>query len=170
MDAAKRALSINPAVPNGYIALVQAVSALNQPEQVFATLQDAATKGGDKAILSQVALQQADKAYKSGQTSKSRVDYQRAVRFSQLSDQLGPSNDAKFLLGYNAFLVGQSSITEATERKNCELARTAREHFTLAEANLPAGGQKFPTEAAQLLSAIPQFTPAVNDAIKRLCR
>ncbi|HXG72220.1 MAG TPA: tetratricopeptide repeat protein [Gemmatimonadaceae bacterium] len=170
LDAAKRALSINPAVPNGYVALVQAVSGLNQPEQVFTTLQDAATKGGDKAILSQVALQQADKAYKAGQTSKSKADYQRAVRFSQLSDQLAPSNDAKFLLGYNAFLVGQSSITEATERKNCELARTAREHFTLAEANLPAGGQKFPTEAAQLLAAIPQFTPAVNDAIKRLCR
>ena len=170
IDAAKRAISINAAVPNGYLALIQATGALNQPEQVFLTLQDAAAKGADKAILSQVALQQGNKAYQAGQASKSRVDFQRAIRFLQLSDQMSPSADAKFLLGASAFLVGQSATSDANDTKSCELARLARDSFTLAQANLPAGGQKFPTEAAQLLGAIPQFTPAVDNEIKRFCR
>jgi len=46
----------------------------------------------------------------------------------------------------------------------------ARDAFTLAQANLPAGGQKYPNEAAQLLTAIPQFTPAVDNEIKRFCK
>ena len=49
--------------------------------------------------------------------------------------------------------------TMRLERRSCDLARMAREAFTLAEINLPAGGQKYPNEAAQLLTAIPQFTP-----------
>jgi hypothetical protein len=87
-----------------------------------------------------------------------------------MSDSLEASADAKFLVGASAFSVGQSATIEANERKSCELARTAQSAFTLAQLNLPAGGQKFPNEAAQLLNAIPQFTPAVENEIKRFCR
>ena len=42
--------------------------------------------------------------------------------------------------------------------------------FNLASMNLPAGGQKYPNEAAQLMTAIPQFTPAVDNEVKRFCK
>ena len=170
IDAAKRALAIDPKVENGYLQLVQAVSALNQPDQVMAALQTAAANGGDKSVLSKVALQQGSNAYKAGQASKNRADFQLAIKFLQLSDQLESSADAKFLMGASAFSLGQSATNDANERKSCDLARTARDAFTLAEANLPAGGQKYPTEAAQLLAAIPQFTPTVENEIKRFCK
>jgi len=59
------------------------------------------------------------------------------------------SVDAKFLLGASAFSLGQSATIDATRRSSCDLARTARDAFNLAQMNLPAGGQKYPNEAAQ---------------------
>lgn len=169
-DAARRALAANPKLENAYLVLAQAQGQLNQPEAVATTLQDAARNGVNKTILAQLALQQGNTLFKAAQASKDRADFQRAIRFLAMSDSLEASADAKFLIGASAFSVGQSATIEANERKNCALARTARDSFTLAQANLPAGGQKFPNEAAQLLTAIPQFTPAVDNMISRFCK
>ncbi len=169
-DAAKRALVANPKLENAYLILAQAQGQLNQPEAVAITLQDAARNGVNKTILAQLALQQGNTLFKAAQASKDRADFQRAIRFLAMSDSLEASADAKFLIGASAFSIGQSATIEANDRKSCELARTARDAFTLAQANLPAGGQKFPNEAAQLLTAIPQFTPAVENEIKRFCK
>ena len=120
--------------------------------------------------LSQLALKQGSDAYKAGKASKDRADFQRAIKFLQLSDQLQTSADAKFLLGASAFSLGQSAVNDANEKRSCDLARMARDAFNLASINLPAGGQKYPNEAAQLLTAIPQFTPAVDNEVKRFCK
>ncbi len=170
IDAANRALTIDPKLENGYLLLAQAQGQLNQPDAFAATLQRGAANGANKSILAQIALQQGNNAFKAAQASKARPDFQRAIRYLAMSDSLEASADAKFLIGASAFSVGQSATIDANERKSCELARTARDAFTLAQANLPAGGQKFPNEAAQLLTAIPQFTPAVDNEIKRFCR
>jgi predicted Zn-dependent protease len=170
LDAAKKAVAANPKSPNGYFLLATVQAALKQYDDVVNTLNQAKANGVDGSALSQIALQQGSNAYKEGVASKDRADYQRAVKFLQLSDQLQSSADAKFLLGASAFSIGQSATTDANEKRSCELARTARDAFTLAQANLPAGGQKYPNEAAQLLTAIPQFTPAVDNEIKRFCK
>ena len=170
LEAAKKAVAANPKNPQGYFLLATIQGALNQYDDVANTLNQAKANGADPTGLSQIALQQGSNAYKAGQGSKDRADFQRAIKFLQLSDQLQPSADAKFLLGASAFSLGQSATIDANERRSCDLAKMAREAFTLAQMNLPAGGQKYPNEAAQLLAAIPQFTPAVNDEIKRLCK
>ena len=170
LDVAKRAVAANPKNSNGYILLASIQGGLNQYDDLVNTLNQAKANGADAATLSQLALQQGSNAYKAGVASKDRADYQRAIKFLQLSDQLQSSADAKFLLGASAFSIGQSATTDANERRSCELARLARDSFTLAQANLPAGGQKYPNEAAQLLTAIPQFTPAVDNEIKRFCK
>jgi tetratricopeptide (TPR) repeat protein len=169
-DVARRAIVANPKLENAYLILAQAQGGLNQPDAVAQTLQEAARNGVNKTILAQLALQQGNTLFKAAQASKERVDFQRAIRFLAMSDSLEASADAKFLIGASAFSVGQSATIEANEKKNCALARTARDSFTLAQANLPAGGQKFPNEAAQLLTAIPQFTPAVDNMIGRFCK
>jgi tetratricopeptide (TPR) repeat protein len=170
LDVAKRAVAANPKNANAYFLLASIQGGLSQYDDVVNTLNQAKANGADATALSQLALQQGSNAYKAGQGSKDRADFQRAIRFLQLSDQLQPSVDAKFLLGASAFSLGQSATNDALERRSCELARMARDAFTLAQINLPAGGQKYPNEAAQLLTAIPQFTPAVNDEIKRFCK
>jgi len=170
LDAAKRAVSADPKNAQAYYLLATIQGALNQYDDVIGTINTAKMNGGDPNVLSQLALQQGSNAFKAGQASKDRADFQRAIKFLQLSDQLQASVDAKFLLGASAFSVGQSAATDASEKKSCDLARTARDAFNLASMNLPAGGQKFPNEAAQLLTAIPQFTPAVDSEVKRFCK
>ena len=170
LDAAKKAVAANPKNPNGYFLLATIQGALNQYDDLTNTLNLAKQNGADPSGLSALALQQGSNAYKAGQASKDRADFQRAIKFLQLSDQLQSSADAKFLLGASAFSLGQSATIDANEKKSCDLARTARDAFNLAQMNLPAGGQKYPNEAAQLLTAIPQFTPAVDNEVKRFCK
>src|SRR5256714_1567969 len=169
-DAAKKAVAANPKNAQGYFLLATIQGALNKNDDLTATLQTARNNGADPGSLSQLALKAGSDAYKAGQASKEIADFQRAIKFLQLSDQLQASADAKFLLGASAFSVGQTATIAANEKRSCDLARTARDAFNLASMNLPAGGQKYPNEAAQLMTAIPQFTPAVDNEVKRFCK
>jgi tetratricopeptide (TPR) repeat protein len=170
LDAAKKSVAANPKNPGGYFLLATVQDSLNQYDDLVNTLQTAKNNGVDPGALAQMALKQGSDAYKAGQGSKDRADFQRAIKFLQLSDALQTSADAKFLLGASAFSLGQSATIDANEKRSCELAKTARDAFNLAQINLPAGGQKYPNEAAQLLTAIPQFTPAVDNEVKRFCK
>ncbi|MEO8194115.1 MAG: hypothetical protein ABI681_09690 [Gemmatimonadales bacterium] len=170
LAAVNRALALNPRVENGYVQKAVILGALGQPDSVLVLIRSAAANGGDKHTLAQLALKQGSDAYKAGNASKSRPDLQRAVQFLTLSDQLEASADAKFLAGASAFLIGQSAVNEAQEKKSCALARLAKESFTTAQENVPAGLASYPDAAKQLLTAIPQFTPAVDDQIRRFCK
>jgi hypothetical protein len=143
---------------------------LNLYDDLATTLHDARTNGVDPALLSPLALKQGNDGYKLGVVSKDRADFQRAIKFLQLSDTLQSSVDAKFLLGASAFSLGQSAVNDANDKKNCDLARMARDAFNLASINLPVAGKKYPTEVAQLMNAIPQFMPAVESEVKRYCK
>jgi tetratricopeptide (TPR) repeat protein len=169
-DAAKKAVACNPKNAQGYFLLATIQSGLNKNDDLAITLQTARTNGADPGALSQLALKAGSDAYKAATASKEIADYQKAIKFLQLSDQLQSSADAKFLIGASAFSVGQTATISANEKRSCDLARTARDAFNLASINLPAGGQKYPNEAAQLLTAIPQFTPAVDNEVKRFCK
>jgi tetratricopeptide (TPR) repeat protein len=168
--ALKQALQRDPKVPGGYLQLVLLYSSLNQPDSAFAAVQLASNNGVDKAQLGQVVLKLGSDAYKAGNASKKRDDLLRAVKYLKLSNELSASPDAQFLMGASAFLVGQSAVNEAQDTKSCPLARLAKEHFAIAQENVPAGLQAYPDAAKQLLNAIPQFTPAVDDQIRRFCR
>ena len=170
LDAVNKVLAADPKNAQAYFLKAQIQSGLNQSSEMMQTLQTAKANGADPGALSQLALKAGSDAYKAGQASKDIADFQRAIQFLQLSDQLQSSADAKFLLGASAFSVGQTATISANEKRSCELARTARDAFNLASMNLPAGGQKYPNEAAQLLTAIPQFTPAVDNEVKRFCK
>jgi len=170
LDAVNKVLAADPKNSNAYFLKSQIQAGLNQNDELAQTLQTAKQNGVDPGALSQLALKAGSDAYKAGQASKDIADFQRAIRFLQLSDQLQTSADAKFLLGASAFSVGQTATISANEKRSCDLARTARDAFNLASINLPAGGQKYPNEAAQLLTAIPQFTPAVDNEVKRFCK
>jgi tetratricopeptide (TPR) repeat protein len=170
LTAINRALAVNPKVEGGYAQKALILSAMNMPDSVLNTLKLAAAGGGDKKTLAQVALKSGSDAYKAGNVSKNRADLQRAVQFLTLSNQLDTSTDAQFLAGASAFLIGQSAVNEAQDTKSCTLARLAKENFGIAQENVPAGLQAYKDAAQQLLTAIPQFTPAVDDQIRRFCK
>jgi tetratricopeptide (TPR) repeat protein len=170
VDAAKKAIAANPKNPQAYFLLATVQDSLNQYDDLATTLQNARSNGIDPALLAPLALKQGNDAYRGGTVSKNRADFQRAIKFLQLSDTLQSSVDAKFLLGASAFSLGQSAVYDANEKKSCDLAKMAQAAFNLASINLPAGGQKYPTEAAQLLRAIPQFAPTADAEVKQYCK
>jgi len=170
LTAINAALAANPKVDNGYAQKILILNAMNMPDSVLNTLKLAQAAGVDKKTLGQLALKSGSDAYKAGNASKKREDLARAVQFLTLADQLDPSADAKFLAGASAFLIGQSAVNEAQDTKSCALARMAKENFGIAQDNVPAGLQSYPDAAKQLLTAIPQFTPAVDDQIRRFCK
>ena len=170
LQAINRALAVNPKVENGYAQKILILTSMNVPDSVLNTIRTAQAAGVDKKTLGQLALKMGSDSYKAGNASKNRTDLARAVQFLSLADQLEPSASAKFLSGASSFLIGQSAVTEAQDTKSCTLARLAKESFAAAQENVPAGLTEFPDAAKQLLTAIPQFTPAVDDQVKRFCK
>lgn len=165
-----RALAANPKVENGYAQKILILTSMNVPDSVLNTIRTAQAAGVEKKTLGQLALKMGSDSYKAGNASKNRTDLQRAVQFLTLADQLEPSASAKFLSGASSFLIGQSAVTEAQDTKSCTLARLAKDSFAAAQENVPAGLTDFPDAAKQLLTAIPQFTPAVDDQVRRFCK
>lgn len=167
---AQRAVSLNPKIEGGYAQLALIQGGLGQADAAMATIRTGVAAGADKSPLAAVALASGQAAYKAGNASKNRADFQRAMQLLALSDQLDPSPNAKFLLGVSAFSVGQSAIVEAQTSKSCQLARLAKESFATAQENVPAGLQNYPDAAKQVLTAIPQYTPATDEMVKRFCK
>jgi tetratricopeptide (TPR) repeat protein len=167
-----RVLAVNPRIEGGYAQKALILSNMNQPDSALAVINACAAVPVpyDKKGCAQVALKMGSDAYKAGNASKARPDLQKAVQFLLLSDKLDPSADAKFLAGASSFLIGQSAVNEAQTTKSCTLARLAKDSFNAAQENVPAGLTSYPDAAKQLLTAIPQFTPAVDDQVKRFCK
>jgi tetratricopeptide (TPR) repeat protein len=170
LAAAQKAVQINPKVENGCVQVAMIQGAMGQQDAMVSTIRGCAGNGGDKHTFAQIILAEGNKAYKSGNASKSRADFQKAIQLLQLSDQLEPSSDAKFLIGVSAFSIGQSAITDAQSSKSCQLARQAKEMWAMAQENVPAGLQSYPDAAKQVLTAIPQYTPATDEMVKRYCK
>ncbi|HUR92758.1 MAG TPA: tetratricopeptide repeat protein [Gemmatimonadaceae bacterium] len=167
-QAAQRALAADPSAAEPYVILATIYGDAN-PDSVYAVL-SRAPSGGNSALIAQLALAQGNNAYRAGNTSRNRADFQRAVRFLELSNRLSPSNAAQFLLGASAFSIGQSATTDASTSRSCELARLAQSSFATARANVPAGREEFPEPTSQLMAALPQFETPVAQMVRQFCR
>jgi tetratricopeptide (TPR) repeat protein len=167
---AQIALNLNPKIENGCAQVAMIQGAMGQSDALLTTVRNCAANGGDKHTLAQVLLAQCNTAYKAGNASKNRADLQKAIEFCKASDQIESSSDAKFLIGVSAFTIGQSAITEAQTTKSCALARLSKDSFAQAQENVPAGLQSYPDAAKQILTAIPQYTPAADEMVKRYCK
>lgn len=169
VQAAQRALAADPSAAEPYVILATIYSDANQPDSVYSVLVRAPS-GGNSPLIAQLALQQGNNAYRAGNASRNRADFQRAVRFLELSNRLSQSNAAQFLLGASAFSIGQSATTEASQSRSCELARLAQQSFATARANVPAGREEFPEPTNQLMGALPQFETPVAQMVRQYCR
>ena len=168
VQAAQRALAADPSAAEPYVILATIHGEANQPDSVYSVL--ARAPAAAAPMVAQLALQQGNNAYRAGNASRNRADFQRAVRFLELSNRLQQSNAAQFLLGASAFSIAQSATTEASQSRSCELARLAQSSLATARTNVPAGESEFPEPTAQLMQAIPQFDAPIRQMVTQFCR
>jgi tetratricopeptide (TPR) repeat protein len=165
-----QALATNPKVENGYPAKILILQALNMTDSIVPTVRAAQAAGVPGATVAPFVLKLGSDTYKAGNQTKDRATLQKAVDLLTLADQLDASPSAKFLAGASSFLIGQSAVNDAQTSKSCPLARQAKDAFSKAQDLVPAGLADYPDAAKQLLTAIPQFTPAVDDMVRRYCK
>jgi predicted Zn-dependent protease len=169
LAATKKAVSLDPKLPRGSIALAQAYLDVSQPDSAVVALEQGLETGVDSVIIAQFALSRGNALYKAASASKRREDFQLAMKFLTLSDRVTPTPQAKFLVGASAFSVGQSAATDAPKTKSCELSKLAEDAFATAAVNLPAGEAIAPDAAKQYLDYVGQLKPFVENQIKAFC-
>jgi tetratricopeptide (TPR) repeat protein len=170
MEAARRALEIKPSVEGGWLRLAQIYDDMQMPDSAVAALRQGAANGGDKTTIGQALLVHGNKAFRAGNASKKREDFERAVSILTIADSLAPSANSKFLLGASAFYVGDLAMRENQKAKSCELATLAEQHLTLAQINLPQGGSVAQEAATQLLNAASTDAQYVEKQKKSFCK
>ena len=143
---------------------------LGNADSVSAAIRVGLANGEDKGSLANAALKMGSQLYQTGNASKSRPELQMAVQLLLLSEEIRPSSDAKFLAGAASFLIGQSAITEAQVSLSCPTTTLAQNAFTVALQNVPAGQNAYPEAARQIISAITQYSVAVSDLSRRVCK
>jgi tetratricopeptide (TPR) repeat protein len=168
-EAARRAIAIDND-NDAHVELVQAYVAARMWDDATNAIRNARTAGVNTTLLSQVALQAGNNLYRAGQASRERSDYESAIRFLRLSNEMESSLDAQFLLGASAFSLGDVLTRQAQENRDCASARGAQEAFATARTNLVAGRSQYPEPASQLLDAIGQFTTPLQQMVRAYCR
>jgi tetratricopeptide (TPR) repeat protein len=171
--ALKRAIALNPTMSVGLLQLAGVYFTDHQPDSAYAMLQQAAASpDADKAMIAQTAFAQGGQFYQNATGPTSRADYQQALRFLQLSNQLTPSTDAQFLVSAAAFAIMQSAVQEANTSKSCPLAHLAQYSASEVPAGLEAGTHdpKYQASATQMREVLPQIQRAIEGEIKKFCR
>lgn len=167
----RKAVEVNPKVPRGYVNIAQIMMDMKQPDSALVALRQAVSSGADSAaFISTYALSQGNTLRKLADSTKSRDDFSRALKFVQLADSLAPSPNSKLLVGLIAYQIGLSAVQEAPKSKSCELAKMAEDNFLIAQLNVPAGGAVNPQAATQILGALAQYEPFVKAQKKQFCK
>lgn len=172
-DAAlKRAVALNPKMSLALLQLADMYAANHQPDSAYVMLQRATSApDADRSLIAQAAFAQGARLYQDAKGPTSRADYQQAIRFLDLSNQLSPSTDAQFLSAASSFAVMQSAAQEANTSKSCSLARLADQSAGAIQAGLDAGAKdpKYQASAKQMQQTLPQFRTAIAGELKRFC-
>lgn len=169
IDAAKKALQLDPKIEHGQVRLAQAMIEAGQSDSAWAYLRQASA-GPDKELAGQIMLVEANKAYKAAAASKKREDWEKAVSVLTAADSVGGTAPGKFLLGVSAFQLADAAVRENQSAKSCDLAKTAQSALATAQINLQQGGSVQPETAKQLLTAMPQYTAPVESQVKKFCK
>ena len=187
IESMKRALAINPKLPNGNLLLAQIYLEMQQADSAVALTRRAVAAGEDPKTWGAFLLGPTQTAFKQAQETKNTADFQRALSLAQEADKLSPSQFTKFFIGAASFFIGADAYQQAGAAYNqaqkaskrqkpdllakaCAGGRTASEMFLLTQTNMPAGGAVDANTARTLLGYVSQFSPATDQIIKGACK
>ena len=166
----KRAISLNPTLPNGRLLLATIYLETNQLDSAVAVARRAATAGEDKATWGTFLLQPTQASWRYADSVKTVPAYKRALAISLVSDSLAPSATAKFFAGVSSFYIAANGLQDAQKGKSCALAREAQDMLVITQMNMPAGGSIDANTARTVLGLVAQYLPAAEQMVKQYCK
>ena len=170
-EALKRALALDPKAPGAQLLYAQLSSDQgNYDEAIKAVKADVAADATNKERDAGFLLGLGNTAYKAGNASNKDEDLKKAVALLKASDDINPSNNAKFLLGVSAFKLLSSSATALQKSKSCADAKASADYLAMVNTNIPPSGSVSPDAAKQIMGAVGQYQTFVDAANKKYCK
>jgi len=91
LDASKKAVQLDSTIAQGRLMVAQAEIDLGRPDSALVTLRHAVAGGEDKNAVAQFALSKGNVLFRAANGTKTRADFQLAMRFLAFSDSLKPT-------------------------------------------------------------------------------
>jgi tetratricopeptide (TPR) repeat protein len=190
--AARRALEINPNMPEAiiaYLTIAQTYLDLNQNDSIGPVLRTAAAaskNAQDSARVASFALQQGQRAFNVARADttdpthavQAREGLETAIRWFALGDSLSASPSAKFQQGYAAFLaavsISQREIAKDAKTMSpeqmCTLGKLGQQYANMAQLSMRGGGSTNPQAAGQIMTGAMGMGSYWDAVIKQGCK
>jgi tetratricopeptide (TPR) repeat protein len=173
LDASKKAVELDSTIAQGRLMVAQAEIDLGRPDSALVTLRHAVVAGEDRNAVAQFALSKGNVLFRAANGTKTRADFQLAMRFLAFSDSLKSTPQTKFLLGAAALSVAQTALTDAPNIKlkeeSCVMSHLGADTIPLARASLEAGQDVSPEATKQFLEYLDQISPYADKQIAAFC-
>ena len=176
LDAAKRAVAINPKVENGIQFVLVTYGDLKQTDSALAWARRAVAAGADKAAVGQGLLPIVGIAVKAAQdtvgkdAAAMRQSWMNAYQLSSVVDSIAPSPQLKLYVGLASFQVGLNALQNLNKSRSCADAQLADDMWSASQIALPQAAAFDRSTAGQLMGAIQQYYPNIAPAKKALCK
>ena len=173
LSATRQALAADSTLERGELMIAQGEVELGRPDSALVALRRAVARGEDTALVAQFALGRGNALLRAANGTKSRDDFQLAMRFLALADTLRRTPQSAFLVGVAAYSITQSALSDApkmpAKTQSCELSHLGAETLPVAKAGLEAGQEVSPDAAKQFLDYLGQLEPYVQRQLDAFC-
>ncbi|MEP6619981.1 MAG: hypothetical protein ABJE47_11725 [bacterium] len=167
----ERLLSVDPKAGGANYILSQIASETgNVDDAIKYAKADAALNPANKQRAAALLLSAGVAVYKAGDVSKKADDYKKALPILQASDDMAPTNQAKYYIGVAAYQTINALRDALAASHTCEDFKAANELLTAININMPAGGALDPNTAKIVLANAAQYQPFVDGSTKRFCK
>jgi tetratricopeptide (TPR) repeat protein len=194
VDALKRALSLNPFIPSGWLLVAQGYGELQMPDSQMVAFRNALTAGESADMIAGVISGIGNQKRIQGGNEKNFDILRDGVRIlhwadtiAALADSTGPEGSrvarvratdetkgrVTFLLGATAVTLFRELATAANAAKSCEQARESEAALNIALEALPRSARlehSLKANAVQLAGSLPDFIAYVGQLKSAHCR
>ncbi len=167
----EKALAIDPKAPGAAPQAIQIAYDLGDTEGALKIARATVTADtSNKPMIGGLLLSLGNQAYKAGVASKKAEDYKKALTILKASDEISPSDNAKFLEGVSAFSLIPEVAGEVQKSKSCPAAKEGADYLSIVNTTIPVAGKISPDAAKQIMGAAAQYQPFFDAAVKRYCK
>jgi tetratricopeptide (TPR) repeat protein len=173
--AAQRAFEINPKVELGVQFIAVTYGEMNQPDSAIAFGRKAVAGGAEKSAVGTALMgfvaQAAKAAQEAGKTEgKGRDEWMHAYRMASTVDSIAPNEQTKYFIGVSAFQIGYDALSGLNKSKSCAEAQLAEDMWATSQINMPQGAKVDTQVAGQIMGAIQQYSPVIQQAKSSVCK